>query len=44
MRMPMLGEIPPVSNWITVIIIVALVSTVAFWFYVRFRARIAYWV
>jgi ABC-2 type transport system permease protein/lipopolysaccharide transport system permease protein len=44
MRRPLLGEVPPVSTWIAVIIIVALVSTVAFWFYVRFRARIAYWV
>jgi ABC-2 type transport system permease protein len=44
MRMPLLGEVPPVSTWIAVIIIVALLSTVAFWFYVRFRARIAYWV
>ncbi|HTG52419.1 MAG TPA: hypothetical protein VMA33_06115 [Candidatus Tectomicrobia bacterium] len=30
------GELPPVSTWIAVIIIVALVSTVAFWLFVRF--------
>jgi homopolymeric O-antigen transport system permease protein len=44
MRMPLLGQVPPVSSWISVIVVVALSCAVTFWFYVRFRARIAYWV
>jgi len=44
MRMPLLGQVPPASSWISVIVVVALSCAVTFWFYVRFRARIAYWV
>ena len=44
MRMPLLGQVPPASNWICVIVVVALSCAVTLWFYVRFRARIAYWV
>jgi ABC-type polysaccharide/polyol phosphate export permease len=43
-RTPLLGHVPPVSSWIAVIVVVALSCAVTFWFYVRFRARIAYWI
>jgi ABC-type polysaccharide/polyol phosphate export permease len=44
MRMPLLGQVPPASSWICVIVAVALSCAVTFWFYVRFRGRIAYWI
>jgi ABC-2 type transport system permease protein/lipopolysaccharide transport system permease protein len=44
MRMPLLGQAPPASSWISVIVVVALSCAITFWFYVRFRARIAYWI
>ena len=43
-RMPLLGQVPPASSWICVIVVVALNCAVTFWFYVRFRSRIAYWI
>jgi ABC-type polysaccharide/polyol phosphate export permease len=43
-RMPLLGQVPPLSSWASVIVVVALSCAITFWFYVRFRARIAYWI
>jgi ABC-type polysaccharide/polyol phosphate export permease len=44
LRMPLLGQVPPLSSWISVIVVVALSCAITFWFYVRFRGRIAYWI
>jgi ABC-type polysaccharide/polyol phosphate export permease len=44
LRLPLLGEMPPASTWLMAVIIIAASCAVAFWFFVRYRWRIAYWV
>ncbi len=44
MRRPLLGEIPPLSTWLVVIFFIALAAAVSFGLFVRFRARIPYWL
>jgi len=43
-RAPLLGQLPSTENYIAVILITALNAIVAISFFVRFRARISYWV
>jgi ABC-2 type transport system permease protein/lipopolysaccharide transport system permease protein len=43
-RLPLLGEIPPVSTWLAAVSMAAIFCAVAFWFFVRYRWRITYWV
>jgi ABC-type polysaccharide/polyol phosphate export permease len=44
MRAPMLGEVPP-SNTYVILVLAAIVGWfIAFWFFARTRARIAYWL
>jgi ABC-2 type transport system permease protein/lipopolysaccharide transport system permease protein len=43
-RMPLLGHSPPLSTWLVGLGVTAVGYLVALGFFVRFRARIAYWV
>ena len=43
-RMPLLGESPPLSIWLTVVVFNCVAATIAIVFFARCRARIAYWV
>jgi len=43
-RMPLLGHSPPLSTWLVGLGVTAVGYVVALGFFVRFRARIAYWV
>jgi ABC-type polysaccharide/polyol phosphate export permease len=43
-RMPLLGHAPPLSTWFVVSGVTVVGYLVALGFFVRFRARIAYWV
>jgi homopolymeric O-antigen transport system permease protein len=43
-RMPLLGEVPPLSTWLVVLAITIAGQAVAFAFFARFRARVAYWL
>jgi ABC-2 type transport system permease protein/lipopolysaccharide transport system permease protein len=43
-RGPLLGAIPPLTTWLIVILVIALGCALSFGFFVRFRARIAYWL
>lgn len=43
-RMPLLGEAPPLNIWLVVVGMTILSGVVAVLFFGRFRARIAYWV
>lgn len=43
-RMPLLGEAPPASIWLTVIGMTVASGVAAILFFARFRARVAYWV
>ena len=43
-RMPLLGHSPPLSTWLVGLAVTAVGYVVALGFFVRFRARIAYWV
>jgi len=43
-RLPLLGEAPPLSMWLVVIGFACLAGVVGLFFFARYRARIAYWV
>lgn len=43
-RMPLLGQVPPLSTWLFTVTFTVLGYLVGFIFYVKFRRRIAYWV
>lgn len=43
-RAPLMGQPIPTNSWLAVLFITAVGSVVAFAFFIRFRARIAYWV
>jgi ABC-type polysaccharide/polyol phosphate export permease len=43
-RMPLLGQAPPLTMWLVVIAMNVVGAAVALLFYARYRARIAYWV
>jgi ABC-type polysaccharide/polyol phosphate export permease len=43
-RAPMLGEAPPGDTYPVLIVFAIVGSALAFWFFVRTRARIAYWL
>ncbi|MCK7575752.1 MAG: ABC transporter permease [Chromatiales bacterium] len=44
MRAPLLGQVPTLGNWLTVIAITVVGWAVALFFYSAYRWRIAYWV
>jgi len=43
-RMPLLGQVPPVGMWLAVIGMNCVGGLTAILFFARFRARVAYWV
>lgn len=43
-RMPLLGQVPPLSIWLVAIGLNVLAAAVALGFFARFRARIPYWI
>jgi ABC-2 type transport system permease protein/lipopolysaccharide transport system permease protein len=43
-RMPLLGEVPPLSTWVVVIVMTIVGQLIAFTFFARYRARVAYWL
>lgn len=43
-RMPLLGEVPPLTIWLVVIAINCVSALIAILFFARYRARIPYWV
>lgn len=43
-RLPLLGQVPSLSTWAAVILMNCVAAIIAFLFFARVRARIAYWV
>jgi ABC-type polysaccharide/polyol phosphate export permease len=43
-RMPLMGQTPPLSAWLVMIGLNCIAALIAILFYARYRARIAYWV
>jgi len=44
MRSAFLGEVPPLTNWLAVLGMLVVGAIGGFLLFVRFRARITYWV
>ena len=43
-RAPLLGQMPPLSTWLIAATLTLLGCAITFFFYVRFRRRIPYWI
>jgi ABC-2 type transport system permease protein/lipopolysaccharide transport system permease protein len=43
LRAPLLGQVPALESWITVLVVTAIGWGVALWFYSAYRWRLAYW-
>jgi lipopolysaccharide transport system permease protein len=43
-RAPLLGDVPSAETWMVTLAITAVNATVTVYFFLRFRARIAYWI